>query len=804
MKIKKTRFFPTVTGEVFGFMQSHSVAASWSTEIALTSCEYCNVCDSLCKATSGWSTYAPRLYCEHMFYSCWHNVYGDQKVSTVYPDQATAASCTHSYRKPHAASCNYQGITCTQCGMGDPGPGGGTSGEVVGGRTRKRILDPLEFHEDDNNARRPGISDWQETLKSIGVPNKKGFITMEGGHQKQWELEDIDQGLAADFDDSLSGLGVDISTASYNMSEALLALPAVPIFKQEALSPSGQDKHNTSSNPATFDESSQSNTTDRLFRLLSSDNLTDCPSPSIHQLLQQHITPGITQGTTSHVTSHGASSSACLQTCHHSQQSTVQNNTSDSAQESVTLSNHGMSYEDNRFQYILGAATSVATKVNEESLSYLNQGQSYEIKVKKLGDLTRCKGKFYHTIIRVCFHERHLQYMEKEQLESWRHMRPGERILEVDIPLSYGICDVAQDPKSLNMCEFDWDPTKEVGVYIKVNCISTEFTPKKHGGEKGVPFRIQVETYSKTECGQEQLHVCACQIKVFKLKGADRKHKQDREKISKRPHYEQEKYQPSCECTILTELSPEAVYVPAAESSASTPSSNAGLRTQSPASVLKNESGGIDQTKLENGVPTDQEEDQENPVRKRFPITSDVSFKGKIKNRKLYGVPLHSGTTAVQTMAWLAANRFNKYHNMFANFTGTDILRLSRSDLIEMCGLADGIRLFNALHAKNVLPRLTVYVCLEHEQLYHAVYLENLTCADFTKKVSSLMQITQERIHDVYLQGPSGIHILVTDEVVQNMVNESMLSIKVLQDTTGERYRLLLRLNDNHSSKTQS
>lgn len=42
-----------------------------------------------------------------------------------------------------------------------------------------------------------------------------------------------------------------------------------------------------------------------------------------------------------------------------------------------------------RFQYILGAATSVATKVNEESLSYLNQGQSYEIKVKKLGDLTR-------------------------------------------------------------------------------------------------------------------------------------------------------------------------------------------------------------------------------------------------------------------------------------------------------------------------------------------------------------------------------------------------------------------------------
>lgn len=37
---------------------------------------------------------------------------------------------------------------------------------------------------------------------------------MEGSHQRHWESEDIDQGLAADFDDSLSGLGVDISTVS--------------------------------------------------------------------------------------------------------------------------------------------------------------------------------------------------------------------------------------------------------------------------------------------------------------------------------------------------------------------------------------------------------------------------------------------------------------------------------------------------------------------------------------------------------------------------------------------------------------
>jgi len=58
-----------------------------------------------------------------------------------------------------------------------------------------------------------------------------------------------------------------------------------------------------------------------------------------------------------------------------------------------------------------------------------------------------------------------------------------------------------------------------------VNCISTEFTPKKHGGEKGVPFRIQVDTYSYNEDEQRKLLYCAsCQIKVFKVTFTCRAH----------------------------------------------------------------------------------------------------------------------------------------------------------------------------------------------------------------------------------------------------------------------------------------
>jgi transcription factor CP2-like protein len=88
--------------------------------------------------------------------------------------------------------------------------------------------------------------------------------------------------------------------------------------------------------------------------------------------------------------------------------------------------------------------------------------------------------------------------------------------------------------------------------YVQMNCISTEFTPKKHGGEKGVPFRIQVETRLPNGT---RLHAASCQVKVFKLKGADRKHKQDRDKIQRRPPHEQDKFQPSYDCTVLSDVS---------------------------------------------------------------------------------------------------------------------------------------------------------------------------------------------------------------------------------------------------------
>ena len=45
---------------------------------------------------------------------------------------------------------------------------------VTMGRNRKRILDPSEVNEEEGSTRRAPNWDWNETLRSIGVPNKKG------------------------------------------------------------------------------------------------------------------------------------------------------------------------------------------------------------------------------------------------------------------------------------------------------------------------------------------------------------------------------------------------------------------------------------------------------------------------------------------------------------------------------------------------------------------------------------------------------------------------------------------------------
>jgi len=49
--------------------------------------------------------------------------------------------------------------------------------------------------------------------------------------------------------------------------------------------------------------------------------------------------------------------------------------------------------------------------------------------------------------------------------------------------------------------------------------------------------------------------------------------------------------------------------------------------------------------------------------------------------------------------------------------------------------------------------------------VYHALYLEELTLLDLSEKIAMLYSIGPQQITHVYRQKPTGIHIVVSDEV---------------------------------------
>ncbi|KAM9656393.1 LOW QUALITY PROTEIN: transcription factor CP2-like protein 1 [Morphnus guianensis] len=457
------------------------------------------------------------------------------------------------------------------------------------------------------------------------------------------------------------------------------------------------------------------------------------------------------------------------------------------------------------FQYVLCAPTSPAVRHHEETLTYLNQGQSYEIRMmgnpradpggegrrmlksspspapvqpqSSPGPAPSLHGARGHgrglspqswlvagpdpaaqSVVRVVFHDRRLQYSEQQQLEGWRWSRPGDRILDIDIPLSVGILEPQIHPTLLNTVEFLWDPSRRTSLFVQVHCISTEFTLRKNGGEKGVPFRIQIDTFGAGGKGDppEHLHSASCLIKVFKPKGADRKQKTDREKVEKQPALEREKFQPAYESTVLAECAPWPDTLGAPHSPPGTPGlpSPHSFKLLSPERVCASPACAA-------------ESPAESPGEALSPCASPL-----------------------ETQQWLHKCRFSAYARIFANFAGADLLKLSRRDLIQICGAPDGIRLCNALTGRCPRPRLTLYVSREPaggaegaedgcSGLYQEVQLEELTTAELTGKLAELLGLPAGQILRVSRQGPSGIHILVSDAMIRNLLDETCFVVAV-------------------------
>jgi transcription factor CP2-like protein len=288
-------------------------------------------------------------------------------------------------------------------------------------------------------------------------------------------------------------------------------------------------------------------------------------------------------------------------------------------------------------------------------------------------------------------------------------------------------------------------------------------------------------------------------LQVFKLKGADRKHKQDRDKVQKRTPAEQEKFARPYDKTILTDLPAESVYVP--------PSS----RSDSPELVMINASTGDSVLKTSHSRHSSREETSpamyysggghqqqySSVVKDGLPLTS-VPLMNSSSGATVSTVMtpnMLSATASVETVTqWLSRNRYSSLLGNFRNYNGRDLLRLSREDVISMCGLSDGIRLYNDLHMAPVAPRTTFYVALKDSNKYDALFLEELTVAELLKRFAQCVGLSMDLFGGIFKRVSQGFLVRVTNEVVQYTDPESVFyfTLRHCEDGSTDKCDIIL------------
>jgi transcription factor CP2-like protein len=445
---------------------------------------------------------------------------------------------------------------------------------------------------------------------------------------------------------------------------------------------------------------------------------------------------------------------------------------------------------EDKLVVVLLAQTAFGTKVADESVTYLNKGQAYEFKLFTTDG--EPKDNLYRSVIRLCFYERRYQFSEQEQILSWQLEHPNERMLQLDRAGCYGVSNVVQEEEKVNVISFFWTSVQEAIVSVKVNCLSTEFSARKHGGEKGVPLQLMVDTYTVDSSASKETHIhrTYCQVKVFKDKGAERKHKMDQQRLGKLGQEDMAKYKPAYQITLLKEVPVPntrniSVFgmepsrsVPVPTTLSSTPPKFSNTNTTLPTPVTSSVAPSVDRNHTHHTHHTHHTNTQKH---------SHSSNNGPIiVDRK----PLLPSASHLETRQWLHNNRFGQFLSMFANYSADDLLRMSRKDLIEICGTGEGIRLYNLLRMR---PKLTLYIAREGDSLYQAIFLDNSTVVELAENLCMRFNVQQSSVHSIARICSNGIAVALDDNFISRLEDESAFLLITIPIEGSNQYRMILK-----------
>ncbi|RCI04794.1 grainyhead-like, partial [Rhizopus stolonifer] len=190
-----------------------------------------------------------------------------------------------------------------------------------------------------------------------------------------------------------------------------------------------------------------------------------------------------------------------------------------------------------QFDIVLHAPTAIIKKHDEQTVTYLNRGQAYLIDL--VAKSTASSGTLTSTIS-IAFHESSHRQIAENYWKYWISQQENHteaRAIDLDDNQTTGVYNVRL--VSFDRIAFDWYARFGAKVYVRFNCLSTDFSRIK--GVKGIPMRAVVETVAPrvfeklapTEESYEYKERCYCKIKLFRDKGAERKNKDDKKQMAK-------------------------------------------------------------------------------------------------------------------------------------------------------------------------------------------------------------------------------------------------------------------------------
>ncbi|KAJ8661288.1 hypothetical protein O0I10_003038 [Lichtheimia ornata] len=184
-----------------------------------------------------------------------------------------------------------------------------------------------------------------------------------------------------------------------------------------------------------------------------------------------------------------------------------------------------------RYDIVLEAPPAAAAqRVEESPVTYLNKNQYYCI---NLTDTDGYDGVVTSTLT-ITFHEESHRRLTANYWRFWLGQQQdpqSARALDLNVERSSGIYNV-QCPE-FDRVVFEWNGKRGATIHVRFNCLSTDFSRIK--GVKGIPLRLHMETQipSSTSAGavttpsNTYSEATYCKIKLFRDKGAERKNKDD-------------------------------------------------------------------------------------------------------------------------------------------------------------------------------------------------------------------------------------------------------------------------------------